>query len=285
MATNPYNGLNAKNIDYSVPGQGAAWVGANTNNVVSNLGTLWGQRTQKAGGSAEIYNNFQKWFEHDYQARMAKGWAPTNTDTALQNYFKTGVTTGIDPGYALLGYDKAVRGTGQHQQNKQPGFLEGLLTNVLPEIGLAMIPGVGPILAGAYGGIKGGLDSGSFLGGVLGAAGGYFGAGSIGQGLGATLSASGGLSGLLSSPGSFFGNIGANAWDGIGGIGNSISNAFTNPGSLFASGAGAVTNFPGYAGTGYASTSSSVGSTLSNMLFGGGSGATGCGSSASPSRT
>ena len=274
MATNPVNGLNAKNIDYAQPGQGAAWVGANTSNVIGSLGTLWGQRTQKAGGSQEIFNNFQNWFNHDYQARMDKGWAATTTDQALQNYFKTGSTQGIDPGYALLGFDKAVRGTGQHQQNKQPSFLEGLFTNVLPEIALGAIPGVGPALAAAYGGIKGGLDSGSFLGGLTGALGGYAGGG-IGQGLGATFSASGGLSGLLSDPASFLGNVGANAWDGISNVGSSISNAFTHPGSLFASGSSPI-SFPGFVGSGTPGASSAgIGSSLGNMLFGGGGGSAG----------
>jgi len=241
MATNPVNGLNAKNIDYASPGQGAAWVGADPNNILGRLQTLWPERMQKAGGSAEIYNNFQKWFNKDYAARMAKGWAATPTDQAIQNYFNTGIVKGIDPGYALLGFDKSVRGTAQHQQNKQPGFLEGLFTNILPEIvlntvGNMVVPGMGTALATVYGGVKGGVDSGNFLGGITGALQGY-GAGSFASGIGNEFSAAGGWSELLNNPGVFGKTFGSNLLGDVThfgfptGLGNTVSN-----GNLFNTG-------------------------------------------------
>lgn len=228
MAT--VDGINAKNIDYKQPGTGAAWTQTNQANLLPKLGTLWNERNQTAGGSAEIYKNFQDWFNKDYAARQAEGQsAPNPTDVALQNYFQTGKYDGIDPGYAMLGFDKAVRGTGQHQQHKADGsFFDSFLTDFLPEIALSF---VNPYLAAGYGALKGGIEDGwggAALGGLQG-----YGAGQLGAGLGSEFSSAGGWSELVNNPAEFAKTLGYNVAGDVSSAAGNLWNTVSNlPGEI-----------------------------------------------------
>jgi len=91
--------------------------------------------------------------------------------------------------------------------SKKKTFFGGLARNVLPQIGMGMIPGVGPLLATGYGAWRGARKGGGVLGGLAGAAGGY-GLGGLGAGL------RGGISGLLGRTG-----FGAGFGAGVGGYG------------------------------------------------------------------
>jgi hypothetical protein len=122
------------------------------------------------------------------------------------------------PATELLDYSQR---TLQAQNALQPRDIGGMIADFLPQIALGFIPGAGPALAAAYGGIKTAVEGGSPLEILLNTAGGY-GSGSLVP----TIQAAGGV-------GNFIGQ-------GISKVGNFIS----NPSSMFSGAASSAAATP-----------------------------------------
>ena len=220
-------GVNAKNIEFDRPGAGIEGYGITPQNLNAKLLKLYGARTEKEGGSKQIWDAMVK--------NTSKSLA-RSPDSLTSQQFNQFLSSGKLPDkptagfqkYAAESLDYGLRETGRAQQHKPTDFLSGFLTDMLPEIALGFVPGVGPALAAAYGGIKGGVDSGSVLGGITGALSGY-GAGGFGAGLSSAGSAAGGVSGFMDNPAQWAANLGSNA---VSGITNGVKGAFDSFGNF-----------------------------------------------------
>lgn len=226
MAKKNSGAVNAKNIEFDRPGAGIEGYGITPRNLNAKLVKLYGARSEKEGGSKAIWDAMVK--------NTGKSLA-RSPDSATSKQFDAFLKTGKLPAkptagfqkYAAESLDYGLRETGRQQQHKPTSFLSGFLTTVLPEIGLGLIPGVGPALAAAYGGIKGGVEDGIF-GAITGAAGGY-GAGSFGAGLGSAGSAAGGVKGFIDNPVQWASNLGRNAVDAAGNVIGDFTDFVTHP--------------------------------------------------------
>ena len=221
---NPY-GWTMKTLPFTQKGAGLAYSGYTPDNILSAYPTIYAQRGQKQGGMAQLWDSLNTY------ARERSG-----NDPGLAEYLKTGNSANLKSDVAANAYDYAIREAARSQQHKQPSFLEGLFTNILPElvlntVGNMVVPGLGTALSTVYGGVKGGVDSGSFLGGITGALSGY-GAGKFGSGLADAGSAAGGWNTFANSPLQWGENLAGNAWKGVtdtvSNLGTSAKNALTD---------------------------------------------------------
>lgn len=246
--------VNAKTIAFDRPGAGVIGYGVNADNLYKKLGQLYGQRTNKAGGSRSIWdamvkNTAKSWersqspITREFQNFLNTGKLPTNQDPRFQQRFQK---------YAAESLDYGLRETGRQQQHKPVNFFTEYLMDPLIQAGLGMIPGVGVPLAMAYGGIKGVVDDG-IMGGLTGLASGY-GAGTFGSTIGNTVASTGGLAASAANPGTFGRNLLSNL-NPFSGAGSTVNNHFANNAGGFFSGGGA---FGGTAGRGVANAGTAI---------------------------
>lgn len=137
---------------------------------------IWQNRTNKAGGSRQIFDKFTQWASPE--KIRARGGDPNDLQWQLvQEAIRTGK---VDPRLRRdtlrRGLGTGLQETARHQQHKPKNFFTSYLLDPLVMGGLGLIPGVGPALAVGYGGIKGGVEGGP-LGALTGALGGYGAAG------------------------------------------------------------------------------------------------------------
>lgn len=136
--------LSAKDIRYDKPGSVAQFYEWTGDQAREMLGKLYGERNQKAGGSAKIYGAASK-----YAARYF--------DSGPAGAFSSGDFSGLSDQAALDALDAGYREQGRQQQNKS-GFLDSVLGKVI---------GVGATIAAS---IVGGPAAGAFVGGAIPAA-------------------------------------------------------------------------------------------------------------------
>lgn len=206
---------NAKNLPLGDPYIAAENYGVTLGNAQEKLAKLYGARTEKAGGSKQIFDKLQKWASPEQI--KSRGGNPNDTQWKYwQDYFKTGkVNPNMRADTALRGLGVGLSETARAQQHKKIGLLEKVLGPVLT-IAASSIPVIGPYAGAAVGGYVGSRHGGGPIGTILGAAGGYIG--------GVNIAKAGGISGIYNSAKS--------------GIGNLLSSGgFSNPSALGLTGA------------------------------------------------
>lgn len=198
--------FNAKTLPLARPDIAAANYGVTYENAPAKLEKLWAHRDEKAGGSREIYEKLVK--HASPEAILKRGGDPNSVQWKyFREYLDTGkVNPNMKPQLAHDMLGVGLSETARHQQHKPKNFFTQYLMDPLIEAGLGAIPGIGPGLAIAYGGIKGGVEGGP-LGALTGIASGY-GAGNFGSGLGSAVSSTGGIGSALTHPGAFLHNLG-----------------------------------------------------------------------------
>lgn len=151
------NTYNAKTLPYSTPGIGAANYGINLGNVMSSFEKLYGERSQKKGGSKAIYD-------------AASKYAGNQGYSDVADALRTGNFADVDPTRALDVYDFGLRETTRAQQNKGGGFLDsltGILKSVAPAVaGSLLLPGIGSALGATISAPVGGAVGGALAGGI-----------------------------------------------------------------------------------------------------------------------
>jgi hypothetical protein len=198
--------FNAKTLPLGRPDIAAANYNVTYENAPAKFEKLWAHRTEKEGGSKQIYEKMVDWASPE--KIIARGGNPNDTQWKLmREALATGkVDPRLKPKVLLTGMGTGLSETARHQQHKPKNFFTQYLMDPLIEAGLSAIPGIGPGLAMAYGGIKGGVEGGP-LGALTGIASAY-GASSFGSGLGSAVSSTGGIGSVLTHPGAFLHNLG-----------------------------------------------------------------------------
>lgn len=175
MARTPRNTYNAKNLPLGDSNLAADnYIG--DRDEAEYFEKIWQNRTNKAGGSKEIFDKFSQWGSPEKVRE--RGGDPNDLQWQLvQQAIRTGK---VDPRLKRetlrRGLGTGLQETARHQQHKPKNFFTSYLLDPLVMGGLGLIPGVGPGLAAAYGGIKGGVENG-LMGALTGAVGGYGAAG------------------------------------------------------------------------------------------------------------
>ena len=169
VARNTYN---AKNLPLGDPNVAAENYGVTTDNVADKWGKIWDNRTNKAGGSKEIFDKVSSWASPE--KIRERGGNPNDMQWRLINdAIRTGkVDPRLNPETLRRGMGVGLSETARHQQHKPKNFFTSYLLDPLVMGGLSLIPGVGVPLAMGYGGIKGGVEGGP-LGAITGLASGY----------------------------------------------------------------------------------------------------------------
>lgn len=227
----PAQPVNAKTIDFKRPGAGLELIGATEENLWAKLAKLWAHRTEKKGGSKEVYESLVK--------NIGKSLKRSPNSVAAKQ-FSQFLKDGIAPTApsaqltkaAAVTLDYGIREAGRSQQHKPADFLSAIIDVVaevaLTVIGNAIVPGLGVILATVYGGVKAGVETGSVLGGVIGAAGAY-GTANFTNGVIRAGTAAGGLATFVNSPAQFGSNLATNAVNSVKGA---FSGIFTGAGGF-----------------------------------------------------
>lgn len=172
LARNTYN---AKNLPLGDPEIAAQNYGVTNDNVDEWWGKIWNNRTNKAGGSRQIYNKVADWASP--KKIRARGGDPNDTQWQLVNEaIRTGkVDPRLKPEVLRRGAGVGLSETARHQQHKK-SFLDTWLGKALTlggQAALSFVPGVGPYLSAGFGGITGAMNGGGPLGFATGALGGY----------------------------------------------------------------------------------------------------------------
>lgn len=243
---------NAKNLPLGDPYTAASNYGVTFDNAASKFEKIWENRTNKAGGSKQIFDKFTQWASPE--KIKERGGNPNDTQWQLINQaIKTGkVDPRIKPETLLRGLGTGLSETARAQQHKKT-FLDtgfGKILGTLGTIATAAIPVVGPYAAAGLGGYLGQRNGGGLLGGLLGAAGGYMG--------GKSIINAGGVSGIYNSA-----KTGLQGLLGGGGFSNPAALGITggNLGLNFASAPGAFAAAPvaGYGASGLGLTGANLG--------------------------
>jgi hypothetical protein len=221
--------VNAKTLDFTKPGAGAAGYGWVVDNVGAGLTKLYGARTQEDGGSKTIWEKMVQ----NTDASLAR-----SPNSAVSRQFKQFLDTGKFPAapsahflkYALESLDVGLREVARSQQHKQ-GFLDSFLGKLLvtaAQVGASFLPG-GQFIAAGIGAAVGSMNGGGVFGAIKGGLSGY------GIGKGAQWIANGGLTGAVNAITAPANGAGITATGG-GGFA-AIANGATNIATGIASGA------------------------------------------------
>lgn len=172
VARNTYN---AKNLPLGDPYVAAENYGVTVDNVGDKWGKIWANRTNKAGGSKQIFDKVSDWASPE--KIRARGGDPNDLQWQLVNEaIRTGrVDPRLKPETLRRGMGVGLSETARHQQHKK-SFLDTWLGKALTiggQAALSFVPGVGPLLSAGLGGITGAMNGGGFLGGLTGALQGY----------------------------------------------------------------------------------------------------------------
>ena len=161
---------NVKNLPLGRPDIAAANYGVTYENAASWIEKLWPHRTEKAGGSRQIYNKMLDWASPE--KIIERGGNPNDTQWKLMNHaLATGkVDPRLKPRLLLNALGVGLSETARYAQHKSHGnFFTRYLMNPLITTGLSVI---NPALGMAYAGIKGAVENGP-LGGIMGLVQGY----------------------------------------------------------------------------------------------------------------
>lgn len=179
--------------------------------VVRYFERIWANRTNKAGGSKQIFDKFVDWASPEKVEQ--RGGSPTDLQWRLiQDAIRTGkVDPRINRETLRRGLGVGLSETARAQQHKE-GFLDSFIGKILitaAQVGAGFIPGVGPYVAAGIGAAAGAANGGGVFGGLMGAVTGY-GAGRLGATLGSEFVAAGGWAELAANPEVFFKTMGYN---------------------------------------------------------------------------
>lgn len=212
---------NAKTLPLGDPYIAASNYGVDFSNAHKKLDKLWDHRTEKDGGSKQIFDKLVQWASPE--KIKARGGDPKDAQWQYwQDYFKTGkVNPNMRADTALRGLGVGLSETARAQQHKKISLFEKIAGPLLT-IAASSIPVIGPYAGAAVGAYVGQRHGGGVLGGTLGAIGGYTG--------GVNIAKAGGISGIYNSAKN--------------GISNFLSpGGFSNPSALGLTGANLGLNF------------------------------------------